>query len=82
MESVLLKTTGFILAGFWAGWALLILADDVTIRRNTRWRKGRALLLAVLMIFFLALLALRDFRQFGVFVSAMTLGVVVLRPKR
>ena len=81
METTLLKTFGFILAGFWAGWVLLILADDVTIRRDAKWRKGRAVLLIALMVFFLGVLAFRDFRQAGVFVSAMTLGVVVFRRK-
>ena len=81
MEASLLKIAGFLLAGLWTGWAVFILAEDVKIRWKIQARRIRAVILGLVLLIFLAVLLLLDFRHFVLFVSAMTLGVVLMNDR-
>lgn len=81
MEASLLKSAGFVLAGLWAGWAIFTLAEDVKIRWKIQVRRIRAVILGLVLLTFLAVLLLLDVRHFVLFVSAMTLGVVLMNDR-
>lgn len=80
----MVQTAGFLLAGIWSGWCVMILRDDLTIAESRGWRKGRAIFFAVLAAVFMIALALRDFSHFVWFTSSMSASsaLFLLRSRR